>query len=77
VEVHLVYLVLREPDATRKSPRAQPDPTEVTFSWTDDRGEHTASQVMIGRPGDKPWAIPTEKNVRTKWVEFRPAARPE
>ena len=24
------------------------------------------------RPDEKPWTIPTGKNVRTKWVEMRP-----
>ena len=47
------------------------DATEVTFARTDDTGDHTARQVMTA---DKPWRVPTGKNVKTKWVEFRPVA---
>jgi hypothetical protein len=64
-EVHLAY---RAPTT---------DATDVTFAWTDGAGEHTAMHTFTGSPGEKPWAVPTGKNVRTKWVEFRPVARPD
>jgi hypothetical protein len=63
-ELHLVY---RVPDR---------DATDVTFAWTDDAGEHTAKHSFDGSSEEKSWAVPTGKNVSTKWVEFRPVARP-
>jgi hypothetical protein len=59
-EAHLVY---RTPD---------PDPTKVTFAWTDDRGDQQAEHTFA-KAGD--WALPTGRNVRTRWVEFAPAAK--
>jgi hypothetical protein len=47
------------------------DPTEVTFAWSDDAGEHTAAHVFGGKADDKPWVVPTGKNARTRWVELR------
>ena len=59
-EVHVAY-------------RVKTDPTRVTFAWTDDAGDHTADHTFGGEAGNKPWAIPTGKGVRTKWVDFTPA----
>jgi hypothetical protein len=59
-EVHLAY----------RLPKT--DATEVTFAWTDDTGEKTASHTFAGKPDEKPWTVPTSKNVRTKWVEMKP-----
>ena len=60
-EVHLVY-------------RAKGgDATKVTFDWADDAGPHRESHVFAaGRPDD--WAVPTGRNVQTRWVEFEPVA---
>ena len=63
-EVHLAYQV------------PVMDPTEVTFAWADNAGDHTARRSFTGSPDEKPWPVPTGKNVRTKWVEFRPVGRP-
>jgi hypothetical protein len=58
-ELHLVY---RE--------TAQ-DPTQVTFGWKDDAGEHQESHVFApGKPA--PWSLRTGKGVVTNWVEFEP-----
>ena len=58
-EAHLVYRAKGD------------DATKVTFDWTDDAGPHRASHVFgAGRPGD--WAVPTGRDVRTRWVEFEP-----
>jgi hypothetical protein len=54
----------------------QADATEVTFAWTDDTGDHTARLVRSGSPDEKPSFVPTGRNVKTKWVEFRPVVRP-
>lgn len=64
-EVHLAYRV------------PSTDATDVTFAWTDDAGEHTATHAFAGSPREKPWPVPTGKGVRTRWVEFRPVARPD
>jgi hypothetical protein len=58
-EVHVAY----------KLPKT--DATEVTFAWTDDAGDHTAAHTFGGKAGEEPWAVPTGKNVRTKWVEMK------
>ncbi|MBA4068034.1 MAG: hypothetical protein C0501_30880 [Isosphaera sp.] len=58
-EVHVAY----------RLPRT--DPTEVTFAWSDDAGEHTASHVFGGKADEKPWLVPAGKNTRTRWVELR------
>ena len=50
------------------------DATRVTFAWADSTGDHTAEHTFIGALGEKSWTVPTGKNVRTKWVEFAPAA---
>jgi hypothetical protein len=63
-DVHLAY---RVPNT---------DATEVTFAWNDDAGEHMTKHAFAGVADEKPWQVPTGKNVRTKWVEFRPVARP-
>jgi hypothetical protein len=60
-EVHLTYLV------------TEFDPTAVTFAWADDTGDHAATHRFPRGEGERPWAVPTGKNVRTKWVELRPA----
>jgi hypothetical protein len=63
-EAHLVYRAIGN------------DATKVTFAWTDDRGPHEVSRVFAPAtsPGkDQPdWDIPTDANVRTRWVEFEP-----
>jgi hypothetical protein len=59
-EVHLVYQLPKT------------DSTEVTFAWTDDTGDHTASHTFTGKPDERPWTIATGKNVRTKWAEMKP-----
>ena len=48
------------------------DATVVTFAWTDDTGDHTATHTFTGEEDAKPWALVTGKNVRTKWVEMKP-----
>jgi hypothetical protein len=59
-EVHLMYAV-------------KTDPTAVTFAWTDDAGDHTASHTFTGKPSEPAWTVPTGTGVRTKWVEMRAA----
>lgn len=59
-EVHLAYRPLPS------------DPVAVTFAWADDGGDHTATHRFTGADDERPWAVPTGKNVRTKWVEFKP-----
>ena len=59
-EVHVTY----------RTPKA--DGTGVTFAWTDDAGDHSASHTFPGKADERPWTIPTGKNVRTKWVEMKP-----
>jgi hypothetical protein len=58
-EMHLMYPV-------------PTDPVAVTFAWTDDRGDHTASHTYTGKTGEQTWNLPTGKNTRTKWVEMTP-----
>ncbi len=43
------------------------DPSKVTYSWSDDSGDHVESHVfkLKGK-----WQLATGKNVRTHWVEF-------
>jgi hypothetical protein len=53
-EAHLVY-------------KTGEDRTKVTIAWTDAAGPHTESHVFAGT---EPWALPTGRNVQTKWVEF-------
>ncbi|HXX92336.1 MAG TPA: hypothetical protein VEN81_01800 [Planctomycetota bacterium] len=56
-ELHLVY---------RESVQ---DPTQVTFAWKDDAGDHRESHVFApGKPA--PWPLRTGKGVVTQWVEF-------
>ena len=57
-ELHLAYRV------------ADPDPTEVTFAWTDAGGNQTAKHTF-GRANGESWVVPTGKGVKTKWVEMR------
>jgi hypothetical protein len=59
-EMHLVY---RVPES---------DATEVNFAWTDDTGNHTDSHRFAGADGELPCTIATGKNVKTRWVEFKP-----
>jgi hypothetical protein len=59
-EVHLAY------------PVPKSDATEVTFAWTDDAGDHSASHTFTGLPDEKAWTLTAGKNVRTKWVEMKP-----
>jgi hypothetical protein len=58
-EIHAAYRV----------PKA--DPTEVTFCWSDDNGDHTAFHEFKGKTGEQPWTIQTGKRVQTKWVEMK------
>jgi hypothetical protein len=51
------------------------DATEVGFGWADDAGPHVERRTMTAADG-KPWVVPTGKGATTKWVEFRPVARP-
>jgi len=60
-EIHAAY----------RTPKA--DGTAVTFAWDDDAGDHTASHTFTGKVDERPWTIPTGKNVRTKWVEVKTA----
>lgn len=61
-EMHLEYEVSKQ------------DASEVTFHWSDDSGPHTASHTFAtGEPAN--WKLPTGKNVRTGWVEYRPVFR--
>jgi hypothetical protein len=49
------------------------DPTRVTFDWADDAGAHRASHVFgADNPGE--WAVPTGRNVQTRWVALEPVA---
>jgi hypothetical protein len=59
-ELHLAYGV------------KNPDATEVTFTWSDDLGPHSASHKFAGAEANTPWKLPTGKGVQTQWVEFRP-----
>ena len=60
-ELHLVY-------QTRGK-----DATKVTFDWTEDAGPRRESHVLdAGKPSE--WEVQTGRNVRTRWVEFEPAA---
>lgn len=62
-EVHLAYELPRQ------------DATKVTFAWSDAKGEQVADHVFTGEKGEKTWAVPTGKDVRTRWVEFAPVVR--
>ena len=46
---------------------ASKDATQVTFSWTDASGPHTAAHSAAK---SATWDLPTGKNVQTRWVEF-------
>lgn len=49
------------------------DGTKITFAWTDDGGEHKAARTFTSAPmlaQEQAWAVPTGKDVRTRWVEF-------
>jgi len=61
-EVHLVYRA------------AGADSTKVTFNWKDNLGTHTNSHTVGVKPDT--WTVPTDKNVRTNWVEFEPVDKP-
>lgn len=54
-EVHLVELV------------EESDPIEVTYAWTDDRGEH---KETIGWDTNGTGSLDTGQDVKTRWVEF-------
>ena len=49
-----------------------PDPTRVTFAWTDAAGDHESAHVAAN--GADSWTLPTRRGVRTRWVEFEPVA---
>jgi hypothetical protein len=61
-EAHLVY-------------RARgADAVNVTYFWTDSRGEHIESRrIGAGRQTDK-WTLRTASNVRNRWVEIEDVA---
>jgi len=62
-EAHLVY---------RTTPN---DATKVTFAWTEGGEERRASHVFPGAAGEPAtWMISTAADVKTRWVEFQPAA---
>jgi hypothetical protein len=58
-EAHLSY---RVPTA---------DATDITFAWSDDTGDHTATHRFTGKPGESAWSVPTGKGARTRWVEMK------
>jgi hypothetical protein len=43
------------------------DATKVTFSWTDNAGDHQAAHTATAAES---WTLATGRNVRTHWVEF-------
>jgi hypothetical protein len=49
------------------------DSTKVTFDWIDDAGPHRNADV-VAPGGPVEWAIPTGRNVATRWVEYEPVA---
>jgi hypothetical protein len=51
-----------------------PDLTRVTFSWSDDSGDHEHSEIVPAGE-EVSWVVPTGSDVRTRWVEFEPAPR--
>jgi hypothetical protein len=55
VEGHLIY------------PAAGGGRTRVAYGWTDERGPREESRVL---GHGETWALPTGKNVRTRWVEL-------
>jgi CubicO group peptidase (beta-lactamase class C family) len=57
-EAHLVY-------------QAGNDRTRATFAWTDDKAKHEAVHDFSAQGV---WDLPTGRNVRTRWVELKPAA---
>jgi hypothetical protein len=49
------------------------DGTRVTFAWSDDRGDRRADHTFPAagrREKATGWAVPTGREVRTRWVEF-------
>jgi len=60
-EAHLVY-------------RAGGDGTKVTFAWTDDKGDRQAEHTFPAGKEAAAWAVPTGRDVQTKWVEFETVA---
>lgn len=60
-ELHLMYAV------------KQVDRTRIAFCWEDDRGTHTASNDFAPLTGiPLVWDVPTGKQTKTLWVEYRP-----
>ncbi len=57
-EAHLAYRTQRQ------------DPTRVTFAWSEEGGEKQAARA-VAQPSET-WTLPTGRNVRTRWVEYRP-----
>jgi hypothetical protein len=57
-EIHAAY----------RTPAA--DAAAVSFAWSDESGDHSASHRFTGKPDDPPWTIPTGKGTRTRWVEM-------
>ena len=69
VEPTLLYMDFYRGDCSAGSADCRPDPVEVTYQWTDSKGEHQESHAFdsIGK-----WQLTTAENVRTRWVEFEP-----
>jgi hypothetical protein len=65
-EVHVVYQA------------AGTDATQVTYSWSDERGPHRASHVFAEdtRGQAKTWTVPTGTGTQTHWVELEPVPGP-
>ncbi len=64
-ELHLAYQI------------PKPDACRVTFGWSDDKGQHAASNEFPSNPGTAAagWQVPTSQNVQTQWVEYGPVIR--
>ena len=63
-EVHLVYQVPSQ------------DATEVTFAWSNEAGEQTASHVFDAATGTPAtWELDAGAEPRTHWVQYRPVPR--
>ena len=57
-EAHLVYQV------------PQNDGTKVTFTWSEDGAEKSASHRFDPARELTTWSVPTGQSVKTRWVEF-------
>ena len=69
------YLMMAPPPR-KPTPTTTCDATRVTFDWTDDQGPHQAGHVFAATAQGQAaaWDVPTGRGVRTRWVEFEPAA---